>query len=54
LIGAQRADFVGVPVRDLECADRFYGETLGLERNPHSDERWVEYRRHLPIQTATG
>jgi catechol 2,3-dioxygenase-like lactoylglutathione lyase family enzyme len=43
VIDAQRIDFVSVPVQDLERADRFYGETLGFERNPHSDERWVEY-----------
>ena len=29
---------------DLKRADSFYGETLGLARNPHSSsERWVEY-----------
>ena len=43
MIGAERIDFVAVPVRDLARADRFYGETLGLERNPNSDDRWVEY-----------
>ncbi len=43
MIGAERVDFVAVPVRDLARADRFYGETLGLERNPNSDDRWVEY-----------
>jgi catechol 2,3-dioxygenase-like lactoylglutathione lyase family enzyme len=31
-------------VDDLARADTFYGETLGLARNPHtSGERWVEY-----------
>ena len=39
----QRADFVAVPVQDLKRADDFYGRTLGLERNPNSSERWVEY-----------
>ncbi len=43
MISAERVDFVTVPVRDLERADRFYGETLGLERNPSSSERWIEY-----------
>jgi catechol 2,3-dioxygenase-like lactoylglutathione lyase family enzyme len=42
-IGAERVDFVAVPVRDLVRADEFYGGTLGLERNPSSSERWVEY-----------
>jgi predicted enzyme related to lactoylglutathione lyase len=33
-----------VPVEDLGRAERFYGETLGLARNPQSSgERWAEY-----------
>jgi catechol 2,3-dioxygenase-like lactoylglutathione lyase family enzyme len=33
-----------VPVEDLGRAEKFYGETLGLARNPHaSGERWAEY-----------
>jgi catechol 2,3-dioxygenase-like lactoylglutathione lyase family enzyme len=28
----ERTDFVSVPVRDLEGAVRFYGETLGLDQ----------------------
>lgn len=43
MIDAQRVDFIGVPVRDLQRADEFYGKTLGLKRNPNSGERWVEY-----------
>jgi extradiol dioxygenase family protein len=44
LIGAQRVDFIALPVSDLRRADRFYGETLGLARNPNSSgDRWVEY-----------
>jgi predicted enzyme related to lactoylglutathione lyase len=39
----ERADFVALPVQDLKRADEFYGQTLGLSRNPKSDERWVEY-----------
>ena len=39
----ERADFVAVPVQDLKRADDFYGQTLGLARNPNSNERWVEY-----------
>jgi predicted enzyme related to lactoylglutathione lyase len=42
-LGVQRADFVAVPVQDLKRADDFYGRTLGLERNPNSSDRWVEY-----------
>jgi predicted enzyme related to lactoylglutathione lyase len=39
----ERVDFVAVPTRDRERAVRFYGQTLGLERNPNSTERWVEF-----------
>ena len=43
-IDARRVDFIAVPVSDLRRADEFYGETLGLARNPNSSgERWVEY-----------
>jgi len=39
-----RVDFIALPVEDLARADAFYGETLGLARNPNtSSERWVEY-----------
>jgi len=39
-----RIDFIALPVEDLKRADSFYGETLGLARNPQtSGERWVEY-----------
>jgi predicted enzyme related to lactoylglutathione lyase len=43
LIDAQRVDFIAVPTKDQERAVRFYGETLGLERNPNSSDRWVEF-----------
>jgi catechol 2,3-dioxygenase-like lactoylglutathione lyase family enzyme len=44
VIDARRVDFVALPVSDLGRADAFYGETLGLPRNPNtSGERWVEY-----------
>jgi catechol 2,3-dioxygenase-like lactoylglutathione lyase family enzyme len=36
-------DFVAVPTRDVARAEEFYGGLLGLERNPNSSERWVEY-----------
>jgi predicted enzyme related to lactoylglutathione lyase len=39
-----RFDFIALPVEDLGRADAFYGDTLGLARNPNtSGERWVEY-----------
>jgi catechol 2,3-dioxygenase-like lactoylglutathione lyase family enzyme len=44
VIDAQRVDFIAVPVSDLARSDEFYGQTLGLGRNPNSSgERWVEY-----------
>jgi extradiol dioxygenase family protein len=39
-----RIDFIALPVEDLMRAEAFYGETLGLARNPNtSGERWAEY-----------
>jgi predicted enzyme related to lactoylglutathione lyase len=43
LIDAERVDFIAVPTLDQERAVRFYGETLGLPKNPKSSERWVEF-----------
>jgi catechol 2,3-dioxygenase-like lactoylglutathione lyase family enzyme len=43
VIEVERVDFVAIPVEDLGRADEFYGNTLGLARNPGSGERWVEY-----------
>jgi predicted enzyme related to lactoylglutathione lyase len=43
LIDVERSDFVSVPVSDLERADQFYGETLGLERSRGWSERWREF-----------
>jgi predicted enzyme related to lactoylglutathione lyase len=43
-VQATHVDFIAVPVEDLARADTFYGQTLGLAKNPHtSGERWVEY-----------
>jgi predicted enzyme related to lactoylglutathione lyase len=39
----ERVDFVAVPTLDQKRAVRFYEETLGLERNPNSSDRWVEF-----------
>jgi predicted enzyme related to lactoylglutathione lyase len=39
----QRTDFIGVNVRDREEAGAFYGETLGLKRNPLSSDEWPEF-----------
>ncbi len=44
MIGVERVDYVRVPVTDIKQANRFYGELLGLERNPNSpSDDWVEY-----------
>lgn len=44
MIDASGVDFIALPVADLQRADEFYGETLGLARNPKSSsDKWVEY-----------
>ena len=44
MIGVERVDYVRVPVDDIDAANRFYGELLGLRRNPNSPgDDWVEY-----------
>jgi len=44
VIDVERVDYIRVPVTDMEKANHFYGEVLGLARNPNSpDEDWVEY-----------
>ena len=44
MIGVERVDYVRVPVTDIEEANRFYGEALGLVRSPNSpSDDWVEY-----------
>jgi len=44
VINVQRVDYIRVPVTDMQKANHFYGEVLGLERNPNSPaEDWVEY-----------
>jgi predicted enzyme related to lactoylglutathione lyase len=43
VIEVERVDFIGIPVSDLARADEFYGQMLGLRRNPNSGKRWVEY-----------
>jgi catechol 2,3-dioxygenase-like lactoylglutathione lyase family enzyme len=42
LIQVERTDFISVPVRDLEAATRFYGETLGLNQIGHG--AWPEFQ----------
>ena len=45
MIDIERVDYIRVPVRDMEQANHFYGEILGLETNPNSPaEDWIEYK----------
>ena len=40
----ERVDYIRVPVTDIDAANQFYGEVLGLKRNPNSPaDDWVEY-----------
>ncbi len=40
----ERVDYIRVPVTDIDAANHFYGEVLGLKRNPNSPaDDWVEY-----------
>ena len=39
----ERTDFIGVNVRDRDRASGFYGDTLGLERNPNASDEWPEF-----------
>jgi predicted enzyme related to lactoylglutathione lyase len=44
VLDVERVDYVRIPVRDMGTASRFYGEVLGLRRNPRSPgDDWVEY-----------
>ena len=36
-------DFIAVPTTDRHRGAAFYGETLGLRRNPNSTETWIEF-----------
>jgi glyoxalase/bleomycin resistance protein/dioxygenase superfamily protein len=44
MIDVQRVDYIRIPVTDMEKANHFYREVLGLQRNQNSPgEDWVEY-----------
>ena len=44
MTGIERVDYVRIPVTDMEQANHFYGDVLGLERDPNSPhDDWVEY-----------
>jgi predicted enzyme related to lactoylglutathione lyase len=44
VIDVERVDYIRVPVTDMNAATRFYGDVLGLARNPNSPaDDWVEY-----------
>ena len=42
MITVERADFVSVPVQDMERAKRFYSETLGIH-SPDLTKGWPEF-----------
>jgi len=39
----ERTDFIAVPVRDRDRAAQFYGEVLGIPKNPNSTDTWIEF-----------
>jgi catechol 2,3-dioxygenase-like lactoylglutathione lyase family enzyme len=44
MIDVERVDYIRIPVTDMARANHFYGEVLGLARNPHlAHDDWVEY-----------
>jgi len=44
VIAIEKVDFIGIPVVENATGDAWFEETLGLwERNPNSNERWVEF-----------
>jgi len=44
VIDVERVDYIRVPVTDIDAANHFYGELLGLPRSPNSPhDDWVEY-----------
>jgi len=44
VIEITRVDYIRVPVDDIDAANHFYGDVLGLRRNPNSPaDDWVEY-----------
>ena len=43
MIEAQRVDFIAVPTQDVARAEQFYGQVLGLEKNPNSLHDWIEF-----------
>ena len=44
MLDVTRIDYIRVPVTDMDEATHFYGEILGLPRNPHlAHDDWVEF-----------
>ena len=42
-IGVERTDFVTIPSRDRDRAAAFYGQTLGIRRNPKAHPDFPEF-----------
>jgi catechol 2,3-dioxygenase-like lactoylglutathione lyase family enzyme len=54
VIDVQRVDYIRVPVTDIDAANHFYGEVLGLRRNPNSpSDDWVEYEANVTLAVMT-
>ena len=49
MIDVQRVDYIRVPVADMEKASHFYGQVLGLQRNPTAWQ--ASLRGALPNRT---
>jgi len=44
VVEVERVDYIRVPVTDIDAANHFYGDLLGLRRSPNSPaDDWVEY-----------
>jgi catechol 2,3-dioxygenase-like lactoylglutathione lyase family enzyme len=64
VIEVERVDFVSVPTRDLERAQRFYGGTLGLRQSPHAEHEfetanvtlglWQPEPQGVPFEPSTA
>jgi catechol 2,3-dioxygenase-like lactoylglutathione lyase family enzyme len=42
-MNVERTDYIGLPTQDLERAERFYEEIIGLRRNPNHTPGWPEF-----------
>jgi predicted enzyme related to lactoylglutathione lyase len=53
VIGVERTDFATVVTQDTDRALAFYGETLGLRRQPNAHDDWPEFETgNLTLQVV--